>query len=271
MDLVALLKAAALGLVEGLTEFIPVSSTGHLIVVQNWLELEGKKANAFAIFIQLGAILAVMWHYRAKLLTETVEVAHSAKARRFFLNLIIGTLPAIVIGLPTDDWVEAHFFKPVPVALAFVLGGIAILLIERMHRRASVTDVDDIPVSLALGVGLIQVLAVIFPGTSRSGATIMGGLLLGLSRSAATEFSFFLAIPALVGASLLKLIGVRDELSAADAPIFALGLIVAFVSALFVVRGLIGFVSKRSFTPFAWYRIVFGILILLLFFSRGSF
>jgi len=272
MDLVALGKAAILGLVEGLTEFIPVSSTGHLIVVQQWLSLAGKKENAFAIFIQLGAILAVVWHYRAKLLELALSWPRDGRARLLLLNLIVGTIPAIVIGLPTDDWVEAHFFRPFPVALAFVLGGIAILVIERICRRARVKSIDEIPLRLALGVGLIQVLAILFPGVSRSGATIMGGLALGLSRGVATEFSFFLAIPALVGASALKLIGVRDQISSSDAPVFAMGFIVAFISALFVVRALIGYVSKKDFTPFAWYRIAFGILLIVLYWnSRGGF
>lgn len=272
MDPFYLLKAAILGLVEGITEFIPVSSTGHLIVVQNWLALAGRKENAFAIFIQLGAILAVVWLYRQKLLSVALNWRRDPVARRLIVNLVLGTLPAIAIGLPTSDWIEAHLFKPFPVALAFVLGGVAILLVERYARRPTVAGVDDIPVRKALGVGLIQVLAILFPGVSRSGATIMGGLTLGLSRRAATEFSFFLAIPAMIGASIVKLAGVRHDLTASDTPFFAVGFVVAFVSALFVVRALLKYVSHRSFVPFAWYRIAFGIALVALYWnSRGSF
>jgi undecaprenyl-diphosphatase len=272
MDPFYLLKAAILGLVEGITEFIPVSSTGHLIVVQNWLAPAGRKENAFAIFIQLGAILAVVWLYRRKLLSVALDWRHDPLARRLVVNLILGTIPAVVIGLPTSDWIEAHLFRPFPVALAFVLGGVAILLVERFARRPSVAGVDDIPVRKAIGIGLIQVLAIIFPGVSRSGATIMGGMTLGLSRRAATEFSFFLAIPAMIGASVVKLAGVRHDLTAADAPFFAVGFVVAFVAALFVVRALVSFVSHRSFVPFAWYRIAFGIALMALYWnSRGGF
>lgn len=272
MDPLYLVKAAIMGLVEGLTEFIPVSSTGHLIVVQNWLALAGRKENAFAIFIQLGAILAVVWLYRQKLLSVALNWRRDPQARLLIVNLILGTLPAIAVGLPTSDWIEARLFKPFPVALAFALGGLAILLIERHARRPSVATVDDIPARKALGVGLYQVLAIVFPGVSRSGATIMGGLTLGLSRRAATEFSFFLAIPAMIGASIVKLAGVRHELAAADAPFFAVGFLVAFVSALFVVRALVRYVSHRSFVPFAWYRIAFGIALVVLYWnSRGGF
>ena len=265
MDLGLLIKAIILGLVEGATEFIPVSSTGHLILVQNWLKFTGEKENAFIIFIQLGAILAVLWLYRVKLWQVAVRWPHDEKARRLIINLILGTLPAVVIGLPTEDWIEAHLFKPLPVALALVVGGVAILLIERWHKRATVATVDDIPLAKALGVGAIQVLAILFPGLSRSGATIIGGLMLGLSRVAATEFSFFLAIPALFGATLIKLMDARDVISTADLPLFAVGFVVAFVSALVVIRWLVTLVAHRSFTGFAWYRIIFGLTLLLLF------
>ena len=265
MDLGLLIKAIILGLVEGATEFIPVSSTGHLILVQNWLNFTGEKENAFIIFIQLGAILAVLWLYRVKLWQVAVRWPHDEKARRLIINLILGTLPAVVIGLPTEDWIEAHLFKPLPVALALVVGGVAILLIERWHKRVTVATVDDIPLAKALGVGAIQVLAILFPGISRSGATIIGGLTLGLSRVAATEFSFFLAIPALFGATLIKLMDARDVISTADLPLFAVGFVVAFVSALVVIRWLVTLVAHRSFTGFAWYRIIFGLTLLLLF------
>jgi undecaprenyl-diphosphatase len=270
LDLLALVKAAILGIVEGATEFIPVSSTGHLILVQNWLNFVGKKENAFIVFIQLGAILAVLWLYRAKLLRVARGLFTEAQAQRFVLNLIIGTLPAIVIGLPSDDWIEAHFFKPVPVALAFVLGGVIILLIERRRQQPMVLTVDDMSFKLALGVGCFQVLAVLFPGLSRSGATIIGGLLLGLSRPTAAEFSFFLAIPAMCGATLVKVVGARDLLTVADIPVFGVGFGAAFVVALIVIRALVAFVSKHSFTPFAWYRIAFGVLLIALYWNRLS-
>lgn len=272
MDLVLFWKAVVMGIVEGVTEFIPVSSTGHLILVQNWLSFEGRKENAFLVFIQLGAILAILWLYRSMLLTTALSVRTDPKARRFFLNLIVGTIPAVVIGLATEDWIESHLFKPVPVALAFVLGGIAILWIERRYKPSHVEeDTQDISIRTALGIGTIQVLAILFPGVSRSGATIMGGLVLGLSRRTATEFSFFLAIPALLGASIVKLMGVRDVITTADLPLFSVGFVVAFISALIVVKAFVGFVSHRSFAPFAWYRIAAGIALLVFFGARGSF
>lgn len=261
MDLLLWLKAAILGLVEGVTEFIPVSSTGHLIITQNLLHFTGPTANAFLIFIQLGAILAVVWLYWRKFLDLLLHFWKPGKARQLVLNLVIATIPAVLIGLPTDDWIEARLFKPLPVALALVVGGIAILLIEKRKHTVKVASLDDIPLKLALGVGLIQVLSILWPGVSRSGATIMGGLVLGLSRTAATEFSFFLAVPAMLGASALKLYGVRDQLGSGDLPVFAIGFLVAFVSALLVIKGLLAFVARRSFVPFAWYRIVVGVAV----------
>lgn len=266
-DLWLLLRAAILGVVEGATEFIPVSSTGHLILVRDWLNWTDATADTFIIFIQLPAILAVLWMYREKVLHVLRTLGTEERSRRLVLNLVIGTLPAVVIGLPTDGWVEEHLYRPFPVALALVLGGVAILLVERMHHRVRVRDVDDLPYRLALGVGVIQVLAVLFPGVSRSGATIMGGLVLGLSRVAATEFSFFLAIPAMFGATAIKLYEARDALSLADAPVFALGGAVSFVSALLVIRALLAFVSNNTFRPFAWYRIALGLLLLVWYWS----
>jgi len=280
MDPIYLLKAAIMGIVEGITEFIPVSSTGHLIVVQNWLGLASKtasaaslaKENAFAVFIQLGAILAVVWLYWRKILSLLLDWPRDPKARLLIANIVIATIPAIVVGLPTADWIEAHFFKPLPVAIALVAGGLLILLIEGLRHRPSVDSIDDIPWPRALGVGVIQILSIIFPGTSRSGATIMGGMTLGLSRRAATEFSFFLAIPAMVGASAVKLFHVRHDLSSADFPFFAVGFVVAFLAALPVVRWLVRYVSNHSFVPFAWWRIAFGVLLVALFWNtRGSF
>lgn len=269
-DLFTLLKAAIFGIVEGATEFIPVSSTGHLILVQDWLNFFGQKENAFLVFIQVGAIFAVLWLYRLKFWTVLRDLPRERPAQQFVFNLIIGMLPAVVIGLPTEDWIEAHLFKPIPVALAFILGGVAIFLIERGNRQPTVLTVDDISWQKALGVGLFQVLAILFPGVSRSASTIMGGLMLGLSRTAAAEFSFFLAVPALLGASFIKLLKARDLLAMSDIPLFAVGFVAAFIVALLVIRALIAFVSNKSFTPFAWYRIGFGLLLVVLYWNKLS-
>ncbi len=271
MDGLNILKAVVMGIVEGLTEFIPVSSTGHLIITQNLLNFTGHVANVFSIFIQLGAILAVIWLYRKKFLDVTLTLTSKPRSRQLVYNLIIATLPAVVIGLPTEGWIEAHFFKPFPVALALALGGVLILIIEKKYRYKGIGDVDRIPWTQALAVGMFQVLAILFPGISRSGATIMGGMTLGLSRMAATEFSFFLAIPAMLGATAIKLAGARDALSVADLPVFATGFIVSFVVALAVIKGLLRFVAHRSFVPFAWYRIAFGAVILVYGCFSGSF
>jgi undecaprenyl-diphosphatase len=260
MDIITWLKAAILGLVEGVTEFIPVSSTGHLILTQQVLGFQGEKENAFVIFIQLGAILAVVWLYRQKFLDLLLHW-RQPQQRQLILNLIIATIPAVVVGLPTEDWIEAHLFRPLPVALALVGGGLAILWLESRRRTVQVATVDDIPWRRALGVGFAQVLSIVFPGVSRSGATIMGGLASGFSRTAATEFSFFLAVPAMLGATAIKMIKVRDLVTTADLPLFAIGFGVAFVSALVVIRGLLNYVSHRSFRPFAWYRIAIGTLV----------
>ncbi|HEU4455723.1 MAG TPA: undecaprenyl-diphosphate phosphatase [Longimicrobium sp.] len=269
MDVITLLKAAVLGLVEGVTEFIPVSSTGHLILVQSWLGLSGdRKWNAFIIFIQLPAILAVVWLYRKKIIDVVRGLRTEPPARRLTLSLILATLPAAIIGIPTEDWVERNLFRPFPVALALVLGGVAILLIERFFTRPRIDDVDAIPVKTAVGIGFMQVLAMIFPGVSRSGATIMGGMTLGLSRKAATEFSFFLAIPAMLGASIIKMKDIVGVLTPADLPVFAVGSVVSFLSALVVIRALIRYVSSNTFAPFAWYRIVFGIILIVLYWNR---
>jgi undecaprenyl-diphosphatase len=265
VHLLYLIKAAVLGIVEGATEFIPVSSTGHLILTQNLLRFTGKKEDAFIIFIQLGAILAVVWLYRAKILRLISRWRSAPEGRRLLANLVVGTLPAVVVGLPTEEWIEAHFFKPLPVALALVLGGVAILVVERFYRQPCVQSMDDIPLKRALGVGMVQVLSILFPGVSRSGATIMGGLALGLSRVAATEFSFFLAIPAMLGASVVKMAGVREAVTLGDLPWFAVGFVVSFIVALVVIRRLVAFVSHNSFVPFAWYRIIFGVALLALF------
>jgi undecaprenyl-diphosphatase len=257
-----LLDAIVLGLVEGATEFIPVSSTGHLIIAGEWLGQTDARAKTFDIFIQLGAILAIVWLYRVRLTTALLAARHDPKSRRLFVNLAIAFLPAAAVGFLIHDWIKERLFNPVVVAAALVVGGVIILLVERWKPRTTVAEVGDISPGTALGVGLAQVLSLV-PGTSRSGATIIGGYALGLSRTAATEFSFFLAIPVMFAATLYDLLKSLDTLVAADAGFFALGFAVAFLSALVVVKAFLTFVSRHSFTAFAWYRIVFGLAVLL--------
>jgi undecaprenyl-diphosphatase len=268
------IKAALLGLVEGLTEFLPISSTGHLILAGALLDFTGETAKTFEIAIQTGAMFAVIWEYRRRIGRTIAGVFTDASARRFALNVLIGVLPAVVLGYLFNRAIKAYLFAPVPVALAFVAGAFVILWAEARHerlygasdtggaRRARVETVDQISPSDALKIGCAQCLALI-PGTSRSGATIIGGMLFGLSRRAATEFSFYLAIPILIGAGALAVWRQRATLAAADAPLFAIGSAVAFVSALVCIRWLIRFVSSHDFRVFAWYRIVFGAVILL--------
>jgi undecaprenyl-diphosphatase len=257
-----ILEAVILGLVEGATEFIPVSSTGHLIVVGGWLGQVGERAKTFDIFIQLGAILAIVWLYRDRL-ADTVRAARSdARSRRFVLNLFVAFLPAALTGFLIHGWLKEHLFRMEVVAAALVVGGILILLIERWRPRVRYQDVMDLTPAVALGIGLAQVLSLI-PGTSRSGATIMGGYALGLSRTAATEFSFFLAVPVMFAATGYDLLKSLDALTAADVPFFAVGFLVSFVSAVAIVKLFLAYVSSHSFTVFAWYRLVFGALLLL--------
>jgi undecaprenyl-diphosphatase len=258
-----LAKAALLGLIEGVTEFIPVSSTGHLILASHWLGETGEAAKTFDIFIQLGAILAIVWLYRSRLSHAVLAARSDPASRRFLLNLVIAFLPAAIVGFLAHDWIKTRLFTPTVVALALVVGGMLILLIERLRPRERVPDVSEVPPRTALGIGLAQVLSLI-PGTSRSGATIMGGYALGLSRRAATEFSFFLSIPVMFAATLYDLLKSRGALGAADAPAFAVGFVVAFVSALVVVKAFLGYVSRHSFAAFAWYRIALGVVLLLL-------
>lgn len=263
VDWVLLLKAAVMGLVEGATEFIPVSSTGHLILAGDWIGFNRwHGAETFEVFIQLGAILAVVWMYRAKIFGVVRTAPREERSRRLILNLIIAFLPAAVVGFLVHDFIKEKLFNPVTVAAALVVGGVLILVIESWHRAVHTETVDDIRPRSALGVGLCQVLS-LFPGVSRSGATIMGGMSLGLSRVAATEFSFFLAIPVMFAATGYDLLKSMDQLSAADAPVFAVGFIVSFLSALVVIRALIRFVAHNTFRGFAYYRIVFGILLLV--------
>ena len=258
-----LLKAVVLGLVEGVTEFSPVSSTGHLIVVGEWLGQTDARAKTFDIFIQLGAILAIVWLYRVRLLQAAASARTDPASRRFFLNLAISFVPAAAIGFMIHDWIKEHLFKTAVVAWALILGGIVILLIERWSPRTKFEEVSEVPPLTALGVGLAQVLSLI-PGTSRSGATIMGGYALGLSRRAATERSFFLAIPIMFAATLYDLAKSAGGLAPADAAFFATGFVVSVLSALLVVKAFLGYVSHHSFAAFAWYRIVFGAFLLWL-------
>lgn len=255
------LVAVLLGLVEGATEFIPVSSTGHLILVGHWLGFEGARAKAFEIFIQLGAILAIFWLYRKMIMTVLRDAVQPGAARNLVVGLCVAFLPVAVIGLLLHNWIKARLFDPLIVAVALVVGGFAILLIERWAPRTTTEDVERVPLRTALGIGFAQVLSLI-PGTSRAGATILGGYCLGLSRKAATEFSFFLAIPVMLAATLFDLFKSRHDLVRADVAVFAIGFLVAFLSALVVVRAFLRFVSHHSFRPFAWYRIVFGVILL---------
>ena len=272
MDLIILLKAAVMGLVEGLTEFLPISSTGHLILTGSLLGFTGDTVKVFEIAIQTGAMAAVCWEYRERLLGTVRGLRSVPQAQRFARNVLIAFAPAVVFGLALGSMIKAHLFKPVPVATAFVVGGLIILWVERRHRAvfgpgasadaARVPAVDDMSALDALKVGLVQC-AALLPGTSRSGATIIGAMLFGFSRKAATEFSFYLGIPTLTGAGAYSMWKHRALLSWSDAPMFAVGLVTAFVSALLCIRWLIRYVSTHDFTLFAWYRIVFGALVLL--------
>ncbi len=269
MDLVLFIKAALMGIVEGLTEFLPISSTGHLILAGSLLDFSSNigadKAKVFDIAIQTGAIFAVILVYMQRIRDTLSGLSSEPKSQRFAMNVIVGFLPAVVMGLLFGKAIKAHLFTPVVVATTFILGGFIIIWAERMASRVQsyrVQTVDDMTALDALKVGLVQCLALV-PGTSRSGATIIGGMMLGLSRQAATEFSFFLAIPTLIGAGAYSLYKERALLSMADLPLFSVGLVLSFLSAWVCVRWLIRYVSNHNFLPFAWYRLAFGALILI--------
>jgi undecaprenyl-diphosphatase len=263
LDFILLAKAALMGIVEGLTEFLPISSTGHLILAGSLLGFNDEKGKVFDIAIQTGAILAVVIVYWPRLAGAVAHLGDRASARRFVLNDVIGFLPAAVIGLVAYKSIKAHLFNAPVVAAAFIVGALVILWVERRARlRTRIAEVDDMTPLDALKVGLVQCLGMI-PGTSRSGATIIGGMLLGLSRKAATEFSFFLAIPTLVGAGAYSLWKERSLLSAADLPLFLVGFVFSFAFAWLCVRWLLCYVSTHTFVPFAWYRIAFGIVVLV--------
>jgi undecaprenyl-diphosphatase len=272
-----LIKALLLGILEGLTEFIPVSSTGHLIIASSLLDFTGDRAKVFAIVIQLGAIFAVCWAYRDKLLqvarglggetaapqvSTNVVVALPPAARRFATNVLIAFMPAVLLGVLLHKTIKTYLFSPLTVAAALVAGGLVILWAESRAHTARVTSIDEMDWKDALKVGFAQTVAM-FPGVSRSGATIIGGMLLGLSRETATRFSFFLAIPTMFGAAVYDLYKNWALLSVADLPLFTAGFVAAFAAALPTVRALLNYVARHSFRPFAWYRIAFGGLVLL--------
>jgi undecaprenyl-diphosphatase len=261
MDFFPLLQALILGVVEGLTEFLPVSSTGHLILAGDLLNFNDDRGKLFEIVIQSGAILAVCWEYRQRIVDVISGLPHEPVARRMVLNLAIAFTPLAVLGLAFGKLIKATLFNPVAVASAFILGGFVILWAERRVHTVRINSVDDLTPMDALKLGLAQACALI-PGTSRSGATIIGGLFFGLSRKAATEFSFFLAIPTLIAATAYQLYKERALLSADDLGMWAVGFVSAFVSAFLCVRWLLRYISSHDFTVFAWYRIAFGIAVL---------
>lgn len=261
MDFWSALQAIMLGVVEGLTEFLPISSTGHQIIVADLIDFGGERAMAFNIIIQLGAILAVVWEFRRKIFDVVLGLQSQPQARRFTANLLIAFFPAVVLGVLFADLIHEYLFNPITVAAALVVGGVIMLWAERRDHRIEVDHVDDMRWSHALKIGLVQCLAMI-PGTSRSGSTIIGGLLFGLSRKAATEFSFFLAMPTMVGAAVYSGYKYRDLFQPGDLPVFAIGFVVSFIFAMIAVRGLLKFIANHSYAAFAWYRIVFGLLIL---------
>ncbi len=262
MDPILLLKALILGIVEGLTEFLPISSTGHLILAGDLLNFNDDRGKLFEIVIQSGAILAVVWEYRERLLKVARGAFSDQAAQKFILNLFIAFLPLAVLGLAFGKAIKTSLFNPIAVAMAFILGAFVILWAEKREHTIRVQSVDEMSATDALKMGIAQAFALI-PGTSRSGATIIGGLLFGLSRKAATEFSFFLAIPTLSAATVYQLYKERALLSFDDLGMWVVGFVSAFVSAFLCVRWLLRFISSHDFTPFAWYRIFFGIVVLL--------
>lgn len=261
IELPLLLKALILGIIEGLTEFLPISSTGHLIIAGSLLDYTDEQSKVFKIVIQLAAILAVCWLYRERIIHVIARMWHPGAERRFAINIIIAFLPAMVLGVLFYSTIKDYLFNPYTVAGALIVGGLVILYLERRPRQARFESVDDITWKEALKVGFAQAVAM-FPGVSRAGATIMGGLIFGLSRKAATEMSFFLAIPTMLAATVYDVYKNTDILSANDLPVFAVGFAAAFVAAMLSVKALLRFISNHSFEVFAWYRIVFGLIVL---------
>jgi len=262
MDLPILLKALILGIVEGLTEFLPISSTGHLILVGSLLKFNDEVGKVFEVVIQAGAMLAIVWEYRKKFCGIGLGMLRDASARQFVVNLGVAFLPAAVLGLLFSRYIKRFLFSPAPVAAAFIVGALVILWVERRGLTVRVDSVDRMSLGDAFKVGIAQTFALI-PGTSRAGATIIGGMLFGLSRRAATEFSFFLAVPTLLAAAAYDLIKHRALLHKQDLSLFGVGFLAAFVSAFLCVRWLLRYISHHNFNLFAWYRIVFGVVILL--------
>jgi len=275
MDIILLIKALILGVVEGLTEFLPISSTGHLILAGDLLNFNDDKGKAFEVIIQFGAILAVCWEFRQKIISVITGLGKRPLANRFAINVIVASVPAIVLALLLGKFIKAHLFAPVPVATAFIVGGLIILWAEHLADRKreiqkvvlrTIHHVEDLSVKDAIKVGLAQCAALI-PGTSRSGATIIGGMLFGLPRQVATEFSFFLAIPVIAGATVYELYKLRSDMAAIHwpefGPVLGVGFVAAFISAFICVRWLIHYVSHHNFRPFAWYRIAFGLIVLV--------
>jgi len=279
MEFVLLAKALVLGIVEGLTEFLPISSTGHLILVGHLLGFNNELGKAFEVIIQLGAILAVCWEFRTKIILVVSGLFRQKQSQRFALNVIVASIPAIILALIFGKMIKAHLFAPVPVALAFIVGGFIILFAEKLEQNKEekkklindqsspkIQSMDDLSIADAIKVGLAQCAALI-PGTSRSGATIIGGMLLGIPRKVATEFSFFLAIPVITGATVYELFKLRHDTATLDlssfGPVLAIGFIAAFISAFLCVKWLLHYVAHHNFKPFAWYRIFFGGIVLL--------
>jgi len=265
MDLIILFKAFVLGIVEGLTEFLPISSTGHLIIASQLLGVNDEKGKVFDIVIQLGAILAIVWEYRARFVIAIAGIASERKQQRFVWNLFVAFLPAAIVGLLFQSQIKAYLFNPTSVAIALIVGALVIFWVEsRSDPRVRIHEVDDMTWQDALKVGLAQCFSLI-PGTSRSGATIMGGMLFGLSRKAATEFSFFLAVPIMFAASGYQMVKYWKLFTPSDLAPFAVGFVVSFFAALIAVRALIRFVATHDFKAFAWYRIVLGVVVLAYF------
>lgn len=267
MDIILLLKAAILGIVEGMTEFLPISSTGHLIVVGSLLEFNDERGKLFEIVIQSAAIMAVMWEYRSKITDVAAGLQRGEEAaRRFLINVAIAFLPLAIIGLLFGKHIKAALFNPITVAVTSIIGALFILWAEKRSHTVTVETVDDLSWRDALKVGFAQALALI-PGTSRSGATIIGGLFFGLSRKAATEFTFFLAMPTLIAATIYEMYKERALLSADDLGMWAAGFIASFISAFLCVRWLLRYISSHDFTVFAWYRIAFGLMVLITYYT----
>ena len=269
MDLIELIKVIFLGIVEGVTEWLPISSTGHLILVQEFIKLNVSESfwEMFEVVIQLGAILAVVVLYFKKLWPFTTKEKYFIKkdTLMMWLKIVVACVPAAIVGVLFDDKIDELFYHPIPVALALIIVGIIFIIVENRKPKAIVNDIKDITFKTALLIGIAQLVAALFPGVSRSGATIIGGLLLGVSRSVSAEFTFFLAIPVMFGASLLKLVKFGFDFTGTELAILAIGMITAFVVSILAIKFLVGYIKKHDFKPFGWYRIILGIIVLIYF------